>query len=178
MNKDDYLNFTKNIKITKEEFKKVARMVALAYPPKTINDIPFLDSEETFNLWYELLGDVTYLSVYLGMVEYVKGNKYPPTLADIISYSENETAKLYSMDRQIESHLHTIEETMHDYGHYSFSVTGDNYSVFLNYFLKDDLERTLGNIQSFVWFVGDMMKKQGFRAPENIEGWLELWKKD
>lgn len=179
MNKDDYLNFTKSVKITKDEFKKVARMVALAYPPKTINDIPFLDSEDTFNLWFELLEDVSYLPVYLGMVDYIRENKYPPTLADIISYSKEKSRQLYQMDQQMEYNLHIVEETMHDYGHPNFSINGNNYYLFLESVLKDDLSKTTFSVNRFTGFVRYKLEKatDDFIVPENIEGWLKLWQK-
>ena len=66
------------IKITKEDFKLVTASLKAAYPKED-----FINSEYTFNLWYNALCDIQYTVLRDAAMNYIMTNHYPPSISDI-----------------------------------------------------------------------------------------------
>lgn len=66
--------------MTVEEFAKLAAAIKTYYPKDNM-----LPTDETMDLWYDMLQDLDYQSAYIGLKKYVATNKFPPAVSDIIS---------------------------------------------------------------------------------------------
>lgn len=168
MNSQDFINYTKHIKITENEFKQVAKTISLAYPPKA-NEKPFLYEREAGELWFDMLKDIEYLPIQLGIKKYIRENKFVPTISDIFSYSENIRKELQEAERIIEYYLGEIEQS--SWNNFSFLIVGEQYKYFLDAILSDDPQEIIKNVKSFALFV---KTQEGFF--DSVEGWIDKWK--
>jgi hypothetical protein len=64
--------------MNQKEFAIIAGIIKTAYPNHNI-----LPTRESIATWYELLNDLNYEPCRISVIEYIKSNKYPPTIADI-----------------------------------------------------------------------------------------------
>lgn len=65
--------------MTREETKKLFAIMTMAYPP----NLRIETTEYTITLWSKLLEDIDYKDAERGIINFVKRNKYPPSIADI-----------------------------------------------------------------------------------------------
>ena len=165
MNSQDFINYTKHIKITENEFKQVAKLILLAYPPKA-NEKPFLYEREAGELWFDMLKDIEYLPIQLGIKKYIRENKFVPTISDIVSYSENIRKELQEADRIVEYYLMEIEQSA-----FNIYVAGEQYKHFLDAILSDDPQEIIKNVKSFALFA---KTQEGFF--DSVEGLIDKWK--
>lgn len=165
MNSKDFINYTKHIKITENEFKQVAKTISLAYPPKT-NEKLFLYEKEAGELWFDMLKDIEYLPIQLGIKNYIRENKFVPTISDIVSYSENIRKELQEAERIVEYYLMEIEQSA-----LNIRVVGEQYKYFLDAILSDDPQEIIKNVKSFALFV---KTQEGFF--DSVDGWVDKWK--
>lgn len=70
--------------MTKQEFMKIVNLIRAYYPREE-----FLPSEASATAWYEALSDLNVKKTENGIKNYVKSNKWPPTIADIRTYSDH-----------------------------------------------------------------------------------------
>lgn len=161
--------------ITKKEFQKIAQFIDQTYPAKTKNDIPFLVEENTFNVWYELLKDSSYLAMKLGMIEYCLENKYAPALSDISDYTKKFTVKICEMQRIIKLNLEHIKW---DCGMQSVEFTEKEKSNYYDLIFAEehkDLNEYIYTSNKFVSFASWEVNKNGVR-PKNLQELIDLWK--
>ena len=64
--------------ISKDDFKLVVASLKAAYPKED-----FINSEYTFNLWYNSLCDIQYTVLRDAAMNYIMTNHYPPSISDI-----------------------------------------------------------------------------------------------
>lgn len=64
--------------MTKDEFKPIANKLRKMYTQSN-----FIPDKETFDIWFEMLGEYETAGVERAVTNYIKENKYPPTVADI-----------------------------------------------------------------------------------------------
>ena len=62
----------------KKEFAVLVAVVRDAYPTAK-----FLKTDESMKLWYDMLQDLDFELASRALSEYIKANKFPPTIADI-----------------------------------------------------------------------------------------------
>lgn len=63
--------------MTREEFKNIVKAIRGAYPNSPIN------SQQVFDLWYEMLKDTDYVSVSENLKKHIRSNKFAPTVAEL-----------------------------------------------------------------------------------------------
>lgn len=64
--------------MNQQEFASIAAIIKTAYPNNNI-----LPTREAITTWFELLKDLDFELCRISVIEYIKSNKYPPTIADI-----------------------------------------------------------------------------------------------
>lgn len=64
--------------MTVEEFAQLADAIKTYFPRDNM-----LPTEESMELWYDMLKDLDYKSAYFGLKKYVSLNKFPPAISDI-----------------------------------------------------------------------------------------------
>lgn len=64
--------------MTKDEFKPIANKLRKIYTQDN-----FIADKETFDIWFEMLEDLETAGVAKAVDNYIKDNRYPPTVADI-----------------------------------------------------------------------------------------------
>lgn len=84
--------------MTREEFKKIVKALRCTYPNCIIN------TQQVFDLWYEMLGGLEYRQVAENLEHHIKNNKFPPTIAELRNAPErnrfnNFLPRGYDMDR-------------------------------------------------------------------------------
>lgn len=62
----------------REEFKKLVKGMKAVYAQPT-----FIPDQDAFNMWYALLGDLSYEVCAVAVKKYMLTNKFPPTVAEI-----------------------------------------------------------------------------------------------
>ena len=63
--------------MTREEFKTIVKVLRCTYPNCLIN------TQQVFDLWYEMLGDLDYMQVSHNLKQHIKNNKYQPSIAEL-----------------------------------------------------------------------------------------------
>lgn len=74
--------------MTLEESAKLLAMIKLAYP----NSYKGIDNETTLatvNMWHRTFKETPYGIIEIALDHFVKGSKFPPTIADIIEELRN-----------------------------------------------------------------------------------------
>ena len=74
--------------MTLEESAKLLAMIKLAYP----NSYKGIDNETTLatvNMWHRAFKDTPYSIIEIALDHFVKGSKFPPTIADMIEELRN-----------------------------------------------------------------------------------------
>lgn len=69
--------------MTLEESIKLLALIKLAYP-NSYKDIDKDTQLATVNMWHRALGSTQFPIVQMALEHYIKGSKFPPTIADII----------------------------------------------------------------------------------------------
>lgn len=69
--------------MTLEETIKLLALIKLAYP-NAYKDIDKDSQLATVNLWHRVFGNTQFQIVQIALEHYIKGSKFPPTIADII----------------------------------------------------------------------------------------------
>lgn len=64
--------------MTREEFKILVKGMKAVYAQPT-----FIPDQDAFNMWYALLGDLSYDACAVAIKKYMLTNKFPPTVAEI-----------------------------------------------------------------------------------------------
>jgi hypothetical protein len=64
--------------MTREEFKILVKGMKAVYTAPT-----FIPDQDAFNMWYALLGDLSYDACAMAIKKYMLTNKFPPTVAEI-----------------------------------------------------------------------------------------------
>ena len=68
----------------KKEFAEIATMLKNAYKQKN-----FMTIEDEWKVWYECLKDLQFFSLQKATLQWVRHNKFPPTIAEIFeSYNK------------------------------------------------------------------------------------------
>ena len=62
----------------REQFKLLVKGMKAVYPQPT-----FIPDQDAFNMWFALLGDLSYEVCSIAIKKYMLTNKFPPTVADI-----------------------------------------------------------------------------------------------
>lgn len=62
----------------REEFKKLVKKLKAIYC-----DLRFIPDQEAFDAWFRLLEDCRYRQLEIAAENYMKENRYPPTVADL-----------------------------------------------------------------------------------------------
>lgn len=77
--------------MTQNDFKKFVYRIRQLYPPLRKDDPQFLSDKEIFLVWWEIFEPLRNEFVELAVKDYVKSEKYAPTIADITTrYKEIE----------------------------------------------------------------------------------------
>lgn len=64
--------------MTREEFKILVKGMKAVYTQPT-----FIPDQDAFNMWYALMGDLSYDVCAVAIKKYMLTNKFPPTVAEI-----------------------------------------------------------------------------------------------
>lgn len=64
--------------MTRDEFKVLVKGMKAIYAQPT-----FIPDQDAFNMWYSLMGDLSYDVCSVAIQKYMLTNKFPPTVADI-----------------------------------------------------------------------------------------------
>lgn len=64
--------------MTREEFKVLVKGMKAVYAQPT-----FIPDQDAFNMWYALMGDLSYEVCNVAIQKYMLTNKFPPTVAEI-----------------------------------------------------------------------------------------------
>lgn len=64
--------------MTKDEFKVLVKGMKAIYSQPT-----FIPDQDAFNMWYALMGDLSYEVCSVAIKKYMLTNKFPPTVAEI-----------------------------------------------------------------------------------------------
>jgi hypothetical protein len=64
--------------VTRDEFKILVKGMKAVYPQPT-----FIPDQDAFNMWYGLMGDLSYDVCGIAIKKYMLTNKFPPTVAEI-----------------------------------------------------------------------------------------------
>lgn len=64
--------------MTREEFKILVKGMKAVYAQPT-----FIPDQDAFNMWYALMGDLSYDVCAMAIKKYMLTNKFPPTVAEI-----------------------------------------------------------------------------------------------
>ena len=64
--------------MTREEFKVLVKGMKAIYSQAT-----FIPDQDAFNMWYALMGDLSYEVCNVAIQKYMLTNKFPPTVAEI-----------------------------------------------------------------------------------------------
>lgn len=64
--------------MTVDEFAKLADAIKTYFPRDNM-----LPTDESMELWFDMLNDLDYLSAYASLKKHVATNRFPPTIADI-----------------------------------------------------------------------------------------------
>lgn len=70
--------------MTREEFKVLVKGMRAIYTQAT-----FIPDQDAFNMWYALIGDMSYEVCSVAIKKYMLTNKFPPTVADIREIAAN-----------------------------------------------------------------------------------------
>ncbi len=78
-----------------EEFAKLADAIKTYFPRDNM-----LPTEESMELWFDMLKDLDYQSAFYGLQKYVSLNKFPPAISDIREYATSivESGELNEME--------------------------------------------------------------------------------
>lgn len=69
--------------MTAKEFANLTAAIKTYYPRDYV-----IPTDKAMELWFNSLKDLSYQNAHRGLEEYVKSNKYPPSIADIRNYAE------------------------------------------------------------------------------------------
>ena len=64
--------------MTRDEFKVLTKGMKAVYAQPT-----FIPDADAFNIWYELLQDLSYPEASMAIKKHMQSSKFPPTIADI-----------------------------------------------------------------------------------------------
>lgn len=70
--------------MTREEFKILVKGLKAVYAQPT-----FIPDQDAFNMWYALMGDLSYDVCAVAIKKYMLTNKFPPTVAEIRELASN-----------------------------------------------------------------------------------------
>ena len=70
--------------MTREEFKILVKGMKAVYAQPT-----FIPDQDAFNMWYALMGDLSYDVCAVAIKKYMLTNKFPPTVAEIRELASN-----------------------------------------------------------------------------------------
>ena len=155
MNKDLFMKFSKGETITEEEFKSIVRLIRGTYPPRLSTELPFMANKETFDVWYELIKDKGYLPMFLGVKRLCITNKYPPTLADIVCWTDTYAEQLSELDMRLDS----VQENISVF-YPKMRMNEEDTERFLTKFVVEindkcngDIKLTINSLNSFMHYI-------------------------
>lgn len=70
--------------MTREEFKVLVKGMKAVYAQAT-----FIPDQDAFNMWFALVGDLSYEVCSVAIKKYMLTNKFPPTVAEIRELASN-----------------------------------------------------------------------------------------
>ena len=108
--------------MVRKEWGTIVKQIRAFYPK-----YDFMEREDSFDAWYELLEDLEYPATLQAVKNLAKENQYPPTIADI----------RHEYQRMLDIFNNRLREVKHNYrnamsGYPFFEYDDDTYNVFLN----------------------------------------------
>lgn len=82
----------------REEFKTLVKGMKAVYAQPT-----FIPDQDAFNVWYELLKDLSYAQANIAIQKYMLTEKFPPTIADIRTKANDIVAKVEESMSELEA---------------------------------------------------------------------------
>lgn len=82
----------------RKEFKTLVKGMKAVYAQPT-----FIPDQDAFNVWYELLRDLSYEQVNIAIQKYMLTEKFPPTIADIRTKANDIVAKIEESMSELEA---------------------------------------------------------------------------
>ena len=84
--------------MTREEFKNIVKAVRGTFPNSPIS------TQQIFDLWYEMLKDMDYVTVSENLKNHISGSKFAPTVAELRGVVDtkdfnNFQRRRYNMDK-------------------------------------------------------------------------------
>jgi len=74
--------------LTKEEFNTLVMAMKAVYPSAN-----FIPDKAAFEIWYEMVCDISYATLSIAIKVHISNNKFPPTIADLRELCSNITAE-------------------------------------------------------------------------------------
>lgn len=82
----------------RKEFKTLVKGMKAVYAQPA-----FIPDQDAFNVWYELLRDLSYEQVNIAIQKYMLTEKFPPTIADIRTKANDIVAKIEESMSELEA---------------------------------------------------------------------------
>jgi len=70
--------------LTKEEFNTLVMAMKAVYPSAN-----FIPDKAAFEIWYEMMADISYNALSIAIKVHISNNKFPPTIADLRELCSN-----------------------------------------------------------------------------------------
>lgn len=80
--------------MTGDEYNRVSRLLKASY-----REVPFLDGQESIDLFFNILNRYDYRDIWKGVRDYVELEKFAPTINDIVRYVEQSERQRHEEER-------------------------------------------------------------------------------